>query len=231
MNKTASYGLLITLEGIEGVGKSTQLSFVERYLRKKNIPVLVTREPGGTAIAEAIRHLVLHAEVTCDEPLAPEAELLLFFAARVQHIQQIIQPALLRGDWVICDRFVEASYAYQGGGRGIDPSFISSLQQWIQPVLTIDCVLWLDAPVSLVMQRIKHRRLDRIEAESTAFFERVRRVYQLRAEQKKAAYHHIDASRTKAEVQAQISQVLDQLIEHSGCIRHPPNNQLLSHGN
>jgi dTMP kinase len=203
-------GRFITLEGIEGVGKSTQLAFISDYLTRKNIRVTTTREPGGTALAETIRSLVLNPT---QETITPETELLLFFAARAQHIHTLIQPALQRGDWVICDRFTETSYAYQGGGRGIDFKFIQDLQKWVQKDLKIDCILLLDAPVASALQRTQHRKHnDRIEAETQDFFNRVRAAYLLRAKQLVNIYHIIDASQSIQATQTQIQRVLDELI-------------------
>ncbi|MDQ8040211.1 MAG: dTMP kinase [Rickettsiella sp.] len=209
---TSAIGRFITLEGIEGVGKSTQLNFVADYLKQKNRNVTITREPGGTPIAEAIRKLVLNSSFH-DEKLTAEAELLLFFAARAQHIKNVIKPALQRGDWVVCDRFTEASYAYQGGGRGIDLEFITDLQKWIQKDLKIDCILLLDAPVETALDRTHHRtQFDRIELETCDFFKRARATYLTRAKHAPAIYHIIDASLPLKAVQSQIKHVLDKLI-------------------
>ncbi len=202
----------ITLEGIEGVGKSTQQKFIADYLKKAGLSLTVTREPGGTKIAEAIRALVLQSDFA-PEAIIPETELLLFFAARAQHIHYVIKPALQRGDWVLCDRFTETSYAYQGGGRGIDLAFIRSLQLWVQQDLKIDAVLLLDAPVDIALRRTHHRKTaDRIEAEKQDFFTRARASYLERAKQMPDCYHVIDASRSLKDVKKQIKQVLDQLL-------------------
>lgn len=201
----------ITLEGIEGVGKSTQLKFVTDYLQQAGISLTVTREPGGTEVAEAIRALVLQSDFA-PETIIPETELLLFFAARAQHIHYVIKPALQRGDWVLCDRFTETSYAYQGGGRGIDLAFIRSLQLWVQQDLKVNAVLLLDAPVDIALRRTHHRQPDRIEAEKQDFFTRARASYLERAKQMPDCYHVIDASRSLPDVQKQIQQVLDQLL-------------------
>ncbi len=202
----------ITLEGIEGVGKSTQLKFIADYLQKSGISLTVTREPGGTPVAEAIRALVLESDFA-PESIIPETELLLFFAARAQHIRYVINPALQRGNWVLCDRFTETSYAYQGGARGLDLAFIRSLQLWVQQDLKVDAVLLLDAPVDIALRR-RHRRkiADRIEAEKQDFFSRARASYLERAKQMPDCYHVIDASRSLKEVQKQIKHVLDQLL-------------------
>ncbi len=173
----------------------------------------VTREPGGTDIAEAIRELVLTRSFP-NETLTRDAELLLFFAARAQHIDKVIKPALQRGDWVVCDRFTETSYAYQGGGRGIDLAFIADLQKWIQKDLQIDCVLLLDTPVEIALQRMQQRKKeDRIEAEKQDFFKRARSTYLERAKHMPNIYHIIDASLTLEAVQVQIKQVLDKLVQ------------------
>lgn len=147
--------------------------------------------------------------------MTPETELLLFFAARAQHIQTVIEPALARGDWVICDRFIETSYAYQGGGRGIDLAFIQDLQKWVQKDLHIDCVLLLDAPVDIALNRTRRRKhSDRIESESADFFNRARAVYLARAKHSKNQYHIINASLSLKEVQKQIKYTLDRLLKN-----------------
>jgi len=147
------------------------------------------------------------------ETVTPETELLLFFAARAQHIHTVIEPALARGDWVICDRFIETSYAYQGGGRGIDLAFIQDLQKWVQKDLKVDCVLLLDAPVDLALKRtLRRKKIDRIESETADFFNRARDTYLARAKQAQNNYHIIDASLSLKEVQKQIQSILDGLL-------------------
>lgn len=149
------------------------------------------------------------------ETVTSETELLLFFAARAQHIHTVIEPALARGDWVLCDRFVETSYAYQGGGRGIDLAFIQDLQKWVQKDLKIDCVLLLDAPVETALKRtLRRKQIDRIESETADFFDRARAAYLARAKQAQNNYHIIDASLSFNEVQKQIQHVLDRLLQH-----------------
>lgn len=212
--KDSSRGNFIILEGIEGVGKSTQLKFISDYLKQKNIPLTITREPGGTPLAEAIRELVLTFD-SSKETVTPETELLLFFAARAQHIHTVIEPALARGDWVICDRFIETSYAYQGGGRGIDLAFIQDLQKWVQKDLKVDCVLLLDAPIDLALKRtLRRKKIDRIESETADFFNRARDTYLARAKQTQNNYHIIDASLSLKEVQKKIQSILDGLLQH-----------------
>ncbi len=200
----------ITLEGIEGVGKSTVQAFVCEYLQNKlQVQICKTREPGGTPLAEKIRDLALH---THDEFVESDTELLLMFAARAQHWQQVILPALARGEWVVSDRFIDASYAYQAGGRGIDPDKIAQLEKLVLGNNKPDLVILLDAPVEVGMQRAKKRSAeDRIEKEKTEFFERVRNVYLQRAKADPARYAIIDASQNLAAVEQQLNAVLEAL--------------------
>lgn len=206
-------GLFITLEGIEGVGKSTHLQFIKSYLEKFNIPVITTREPGGTEVAEAIRQVLL---AHYQEPVTPQTELLLMFAARSQHLASFIIPTLQNNKWVICDRFTDATYAYQGGGRGIPLEEIAGLERWVQNDLVPDYVLLFDAPVELALARAKGRgNTDRFEAEDIAFFERVRQAYLTRAKQYPQRYSILDASLSLSQVQENISQILDQFIQRT----------------
>jgi dTMP kinase len=173
-------GKFITLEGVEGVGKTTNLEFLRTHLQEHNISVVITREPGGTVLAEKIRHLLLDAD---SEEIAEQTELLLMFAARAQHIKHVIEPALTQGKWVLCDRFTDATYAYQGGGRNMKVSSIEWLENWVQGSLRPDLTLLFDAPVEVGMARIKQRgTYDRFEVEKIVFFERVRRAYLLQLE-------------------------------------------------
>ncbi len=200
----------ITLEGGEGVGKSTNIAFIREFLQQQGREVLVTREPGGTAIAEKIRLLLLEKK---QEPLTMQAELLLMFAARAQHIERVIRPALAAGKWVVCDRFTDASYAYQGGGRNVPMQDIAWLEQFVQGDFRPDLTLLLDAPVATGMHRIKRRgALDRFESEQLQFFQKVRQAYLLRAEQEPQRIRIIDASRELTEVQQQIQVVLEGLV-------------------
>jgi len=204
-------GKFITIEGGEGGGKSTNMAFVEAYLVARNIELVVSREPGGTDLSEKIRSLLLDPE---NKGMASDTELLLMFAARAQHLNELIQPALSNGKWVLCDRFTDATYAYQGGGRGLSVQRIAQLETWVQGELRPDLTLLLDLPVSLGMERAgKRGNLDRFEQEEMAFFERVRACYLERARQKPGQYRIIDASKPLDEVQRQISLVLDQALD------------------
>lgn len=199
-------GRFITLEGGEGVGKSTNLAFIQQLLAERQIPFILTREPGGTAIAERIRAILLERQ---EESLSEHAELLLVFAARAQHIRQVILPALQQGRWVVCDRFTDATYAYQGGGRNMDSQTIAWLEHTVQGDLRPDLTLVLDAPIEIGMRRAKHRgELDRFETEQLGFFERVRQTYLQRAATDPGRYKVIDASLPLAQVQAQLRREL-----------------------
>lgn len=196
----------ITLEGGEGVGKTTNLNTLCEFLEAHGKRVVATREPGGTAMGEKIRSIFLG-----EGNIAPETELLLVFAARAQHLHEVIEPALASGAWVVCDRFTDASYAYQGGGRGVDAGFIQCLEDRVQRGREPDLTLILDAPVEIGMARAKKRGpSDRMEAETVAFFERVRQSYLQRAGQFPQRVKLVDAARPIAEVQASILSILRQ---------------------
>jgi dTMP kinase len=201
----------ITLEGIEGVGKSTAMRFIADYLSPRlDRPLVQTREPGGTPLAERIRDLALKTE---DEKVYPDTELLLMFAARAQHINKVIFPALQAGQWVLSDRFVDASYAYQGAGRGIDLDKIATLERLVLGDFEADLVIILDAPVEVGLQRAHQRSApDRFESERAEFFERVRSCYLQRAAQDPSRYRVVDASLSLPEVQAQFIPPLDRLL-------------------
>ncbi|MGQ7247000.1 dTMP kinase [Halomonas sp. V046] len=208
-------GRFITLEGGEGVGKSTNVAFVVERLRGHGIDVVSTREPGGTPTAEAIRELLLaHHE----EPLDSDAELLLVFAARAQHLARKIRPALARGTWVVCDRFTDATFAYQGGGRGIDGERIALLEGFVQRELTPDLTLLLDMPLEDAEARLAGRLdksgevRDRFEREQRDFFERVRRAYLARAHCAEERVAVIDAGGSLDAVQRRIGHCLDERI-------------------
>lgn len=203
-------GKFLTIEGTEGVGKSTNLAFVADWLRGRGIEVIVTREPGGTPLAEEIRSLLLSKR---EEPFDETAELLLVFAARAQHLAQVIKPALARGAWVLSDRFTDATFAYQGGGRGLSKATIEQLEQLVQGDLRPDLTLILDIDVELGLNRARQRgELDRFESEAVVFFERVRAAYRQRAESAPNRYAVVDAGKTLDEVQIEIDQVLARLI-------------------
>jgi dTMP kinase len=205
-------GKFITIEGIEGVGKSTQMDFVRGLLEASGKEVIVTREPGGTPLAERIRDLVLHG--ADQEAMPADCELLLMFAARSAHVASVIRPALARGAWVLCDRFTDATYAYQGGGRGIDAGRIRALEEWVLGSLRPDLTLLLDAPVSTGLARARARDdgSDRFEAEDVAFFERVRAVYRARAESEPGRIVTIDASPELTAVQAALAEALSERL-------------------
>ncbi len=203
-------GKFITLEGVEGVGKTTNLRFIQGILDAQGVDMIITREPGGTRVAEEIRDLLLNRQ---DETIAPEAELLMMFAARAQHIKHVIAPALTNGQWVLCDRFTDASYAYQGGGRGMALSSIRWLENMVQRDLRPDLTLLLDASVETGMARARQRgKLDRFEREHCQFFERVRQAYLQQAQRHPHRYAIINADRPLTEVQDDISQVLLPMI-------------------
>jgi len=205
-----SKGLFITVEGAEGVGKSTNIAFIRDALESKGLEVIVTREPGGTEMAEEIREVLLKNR---DEKVAESAELLLMFAARAQHIESLIKPALLQGKWVISDRFTDATYAYQGGGRGVSASKISILEDFVQGDFRPDKTILLDAPVEVGMARAHKRgELDRFENEKLAFFEKVRNVYLERVEVEPKRFELIDASKSLEEVQVQLKNTLERIV-------------------
>lgn len=202
-------GKFITIEGTEGVGKSTNLTFVHNWLQARGIDVVVTREPGGTPLAEEVRGLLLSKR---EEMVDDTAELLLVFAARAQHLQQVIKPALARGAWVLCDRFTDATYAYQGGGRGLNLHTIAQLEQMVQGDLRPDLTLILDIDVELGLNRAKARgELDRFESETLAFFERVRAAYRQRASEAPERYALVDAGQDLVAIQRDIDRLLSKI--------------------
>ena len=207
---TTIAGRFLTIEGIEGVGKTTQVARLSKDLTERGIAHVVTREPGGTPLAERIRDLVLNAR---DEALPPVAELLLMFAARAVHLANHVEPNLLAGRWVICDRFTDATYAYQGAGRGVDPNHIRQLETLVQGTRRPDLTVLLDAPVEQAVQRARQRNAgaaaDRFESERTEFFERVRHAYRTRAAAEPNRIAVIDAGRSADRVAADIIQELE----------------------
>lgn len=211
MKKKPVRGRFITLEGLEGVGKSTHVEFVSGCLRAQGLTVVVTREPGGTPGADEIRNTLLKVR---NEGFEPMAELLLMFAARALHVENVIRPALAAGTWVVCDRFTDASYAYQGGGRGIPPQRIATLERMVLKGLKPDLTLLLDADVGVGMARVRGRgKLDRFEQEQDAFFRRVRRSYLARARREPRRIKVVDAGGGIPVVQADIAALLARSLK------------------
>ena len=208
-------GKFITVEGIEGAGKSTNLAFILEQLEGAGIEVVSTREPGGTALGEEIRNLLLgHAH----RGMAHDTEMLLMFAARCEHLAQKVRPAMQRGAWVLCDRFTDATYAYQGGGRDEPKERIRVLEDWVQKGLKPDLTLLLDLPVALGLERAGKRSApDRFESEQAVFFERVREAYLRIAREDPTRVRVIDASRTLAEVRDQVAPIIADFLR-----RHRP---------
>ena len=207
-------GWFLTLEGVEGTGKSTNLSFITDYLRNAGVDLIVTREPGGTELGEEIRELLLsHRE----DGMHPDTELLLMFAARAEHLRRKIQPALAAGQWVLSDRFTDATYAYQGGGRALDVVRIAVLEDWTQGALRPDVTFLLDLDPEVGLARAANRAaLDRFEQEDLAFFQRVRNAYQQRVEEQPERFRVVDASQPLEEVQTDLQAYLDALLQHAG---------------
>lgn len=204
-------GLFITLEGPEGAGKSTNREYLAEHLRAQGLDVVLTREPGGTPLAERIRELLL---APSDEKMDADTELLLVFAARAQHLAEVIRPALARGAIVLCDRFTDATYAYQGGGRGLSLERIATLENFVQGALRPDLTLVFDLPVEIGLSRAAARgRLDRFEQEGQAFFEAVRQVYLARAQATPQQYKLIDAAQSLVQVQQALDALMPQILE------------------
>lgn len=196
-------GRFITFEGIDGAGKSTHIDAVAQRLRASGARVVCTREPGGTPLAERLRELVLH------EAMDTLTETLLVFAARRNHLQQVIEPALALGDTVLCDRFTDATFAYQGGGRGAEVSVLRELERWVQGGLQPDLTVWFDLPAEMAAQRrAQARAADRFEQEDLEFFERVRAAYQARMNAAPQRFVHVDAACDRAGVWQQIDSAL-----------------------
>lgn len=206
-------GMFITVEGVEGVGKSTNMDFIADRVMAAGFKVLRSREPGGTPMAERIRDMLLQHG---DEPLPDLAELLLFFASRTLNIENAIRPALESGTWVLCDRFTDASRAYQGAGRGLNMDRINTLAEWAHGDLNPDLTVLLDAPAEVGMQRAEKRgETDRLESEQMSFYTRVRAQYLALAEGEPERFAVIDASQSLAVVQNQIGGVIDMLLKTS----------------
>lgn len=203
-------GLFITLEGGEGAGKSTAMTYVEKGLREAGVDLICTREPGGTRLGEQLRETLLAPSEIGIDPLA---ELLMMFAARAQHLSECIVPALQRGQWVLCDRFTDASYAYQGAGRSLGDAPVSALEELVQGGFRPDLTLLLDVPAEIGLSRARGRgALDRFEQEDHAFFERVRQSYLSRARRSSGRYQIIDASAELTEVEGALQSVVKDLL-------------------
>lgn len=211
MNAAAATGVFITLEGIEGAGKSTVAKALQAEAERRGAGVLLTREPGGTPLAEALRELLLRRG---QELLNPNAETMLMFAARAVHLDNAVRPSLAAGRWVICDRFTDASYAYQGGGRGVDATLLDRLAAAVHADLWPVRTLLLDVPVALGLQRARSRpgAPDRFESEQLEFFERVRSAYLQRAAREPQRMRVIDATRPLAEVEAAAREAIADLL-------------------
>jgi dTMP kinase len=197
----------ISFEGIDGAGKSTHIGFVAEFLKARGKTVVASREPGGTALGEKLRDLLLH------EKMHLETEALLMFASRREHMAQVIEPAIARGDWVLSDRFTDASFAYQSGGRGMDRSKMEALEQWVHPHLQPDLTLLFDVPLEVARQRLDATRtLDKFEQEQAEFFARCRAEYLRRAAQFPERMVVIDSTRTFHETRARIAEALERLL-------------------
>lgn len=208
MMKTQKKGVFLSIEGVDGAGKSTHIPWIAEYLRAQHIEVVISREPGGTELGEQLRELLLHT------PMHLKTETLLMFAARNEHITQVICPAIAAGKWVLCDRFSDASFAYQGGGRQLGAAAIEALEQWVHPDLQPDHTWLFDLPLAIAQERLKANRvLDRFETEQQGFFERTQQFYQLRAKQQPQRFSLIDSSQSIAAIQLQLAQQLDVLIQ------------------
>lgn len=208
-NKTL--GRFITVEGTEGVGKSTNIDYLCKLLKEHGVEVVLTREPGGTPLAEELRELLLTPR---EEKVSQDTELLLMFAARAQHIENVIRPAIERGAWVISDRFTDATFAYQGGGRGVELENIQLLEKLVQHGLHPDLTLLLDLPVEIGLKRASARSApDRFEQEKLNFFEKVRAAYLMRAENEPERFAVIDASRDLESVQVQILTAVKKYLD------------------
>ncbi len=216
--RAATRGRFITLEGIEGVGKSTNLEYVRDFLAAAGKNIVQTREPGGTPVGEQVRGLLLSNR---NLGMADDTELLLMFAARAEHVAKVIRPALDNGLWVVSDRFTDATYAYQGGGRGVPNHRIAALEEWVQGGLRPDMTILLDAPVETGLVRAGNRgTLDRFENEARGFFERVRLEYLQQAARHGDRFRVIDAAQPLARVQQHIAMALNDFLSEAGGDRH-----------
>lgn len=200
-------GCFITLEGLDGAGKSTHVQWLVDEIRRHGLPVVPTREPGGTGLGEALRAMMLN------QPMHLKTETLLMFAARCEHLQQVIEPALAQGSWVVCDRFTDASYAYQGGGRELGAGLVRTLEQWVHPGLQPDRTWLFDVPLEVARRRLEGmRQPDRFEQENGAFFERTRQAYHERARECPQRIRIIDSTRPIEDVRRELAGQLQALI-------------------
>lgn len=210
---TVPKGRFISLEGIDGAGKTTHMTYINGLLTAVGYEVVATREPGGTALGERLRQLVLHNE---EAPIGPDAETLMIFAARAQHLAETIRPALATGQWVLCDRFTDATYAYQGGGRGLSRARIGVLEQWVQGALRPDLTVLFDLSVDVALGRARKRAgFDRLERENRAFLESVRRTYLETAEREPDRVCVVPASDSVEAVQLQLQSIIGEFIERA----------------
>lgn len=204
---TVKRGLFLTLEGVDGAGKSTHVQWMVDTLTSRGVTVLCTREPGGTPIGERIRELLLH------EPMSLECETLLMFAARAEHVRSVIEPALAAGSWVVCDRFTDATFAYQGGGRELGTTKIEALERWVHPDLQPDVTWLFDVPLEVARERLNRTRdKDRFEQEADSFFLRTRQVYLDRAASQAQRFRVVDSTQPIDAIRIELGQQIDNLI-------------------
>lgn len=210
---TVKRGLFLTLEGVDGAGKSTHVQWMVDTLTSRGVTVLCTREPGGTPIGEKLRELLLH------EPMSLECETLLMFASRAEHVRSVIEPALAAGSWVVCDRFTDATFAYQGGGRELGTTKIEALERWVHPDLQPDVTWLFDVPLEVARERLNRTRdKDRFEQEADSFFLRTRQVYLDRAASQAQRFRVVDATQPIDVIRIELGQQLDSLIS-TGSVR------------
>lgn len=215
-----SRGTFISVEGSEGSGKSTNIQFLLECLQERHINVMLTREPGGTQLGEKLREILLAPE----QKICDKSELMLMFAARAQHVETVISPALAQGQWVLCDRFTDATYAYQGAGRGINVDTIRSLEQWTLCGFKPDHTFLLDVPIEIGLERVRQRgELDRFEQEKVDFFERVRACYLTLAKQQPNRISIIDASQNLQQVQVQLVNAVDSIVHSAVSLTDTPS--------
>ncbi len=207
MHSTTKRGLFLTLEGVDGAGKSTHIPFMTDFLTQRGIELIVTREPGGTELGEQLRQMLLHV------PMGLKTEALLMFAVRNEHIEKVIEPALAAGKWVLCDRFTDASFAYQGGGRQLGTQRIEQLERWTHPQLQPDHTWLFDLDLAIAQERLRRsREMDRFETEHEDFFKRTQQAYHVRVQQNPQRFSVVDSSQRIAAIEHELSQQLDVLL-------------------